>query len=203
MVILQREVIYSLRKKVISRENIAEQLKTMLAETVEFVVYDSCPEEDLPDNWDFDRIEQTMNSLLLEPVSIPRTIEKTNDIIIDVVDALGGIDVEVPYDRLEKDENDKNTIYLKKGLQHLDGKHALALARTRKLDTDVERGKRQQMILQAIMKEAISFKSVTKYGDIIDALGDNMKTNMTFDEMKSFLEYAKGGMPQVDTKSDS
>ena len=120
---------------------------------------------------------------------------------IDVVDALGGIEVEVPYDRLEKDENDKYTIQLKKGLQHLDGEHALALARTRKLDTDVERGKRQQMILQAIMKEAVSVKSITKYGDIIEAVGDNMKTDMTFDEMKSFFDYAKGGMPQVDTIS--
>ncbi|NYF23880.1 LCP family protein [Sporosarcina sp. JAI121] len=120
---------------------------------------------------------------------------------IDVVDAIGGIEAEVPYDRIEKDENDKNTIHLKKGLQHLDGKHALALARTRKLDTDVERGKRQQMILQSILKETVSVKSITKYGDVIDALGDNMKTDMTFDEMKSFLEYAKGGMPQVDTLS--
>ena len=120
---------------------------------------------------------------------------------IDVVDAIDGIDVEVPYNRTEKDENDKYTIHLKKGLQHLDGKHALALARTRKLDTDVERGKRQQMILQAIMKEAVSVKSVTKYGDVIEAVGDNMKTDMTFDEMKSFLEYVKGGMPQVDTLS--
>ncbi len=120
---------------------------------------------------------------------------------IDVVDALGGIEAEVPYNRIEKDENDKNTIRLKKGLQHLDGKHALALARTRKMDSDIERGKRQQMILQSIMKEAISVKSITKYGDVIDALGDNMKTDMTFNEMKSFLEYAKGGMPQVDTIS--
>ncbi len=120
---------------------------------------------------------------------------------IDVVDAIDGIDVEVPYDRIEKDENDKYTIHLKKGMQHLDGKYALALARTRKLDTDVERGKRQQMILQAIMKEAVSVKSITKYGDVINAVGDNMKTDMTFDEMKSFLEYAKGGMPQVDTLS--
>jgi LCP family protein required for cell wall assembly len=120
---------------------------------------------------------------------------------IDVVNALGGIEVEVPYNRTEKDENDKYTIHLKKGIQHLDGKHALALARTRKLDTDVERGKRQQMILQAIMKEAVSVKSITKYGDVIEAVGDNMKTDMTFTEMKSFLEYAKGGMPQVDTIS--
>ena len=35
---------------------------------------------------------------------------------IEVVDALGGIEVDVPYNRLEKDENDRNTIQLKKGL---------------------------------------------------------------------------------------
>lgn len=118
---------------------------------------------------------------------------------IDVVDAFGGVEVEVPYERIEKDENDQNTIHLKPGLQHLDGRHALALARTRKLDSDVERGKRQQMILEAIMKEAISVKSITKYGDVIDAIGDNMKTDMTFKEMMSFLEYVKGGMPKVNS----
>ncbi|WP_432357413.1 LCP family protein [Sporosarcina sp. UB5] len=118
---------------------------------------------------------------------------------IEVVDALGGIVVDVPYNRLEKDENDKNTIQLKKGLQELDGRHALALARTRMADSDIERGKRQQMIMQAIIKEMVSVKSITKYGDVIEAVGDNMKTDMTFNEMTSFWEYAKGGMPQIDT----
>jgi len=69
---------------------------------------------------------------------------------IEVIDAFGGVDVEVPYERLELDENDQYTIHLKPGMQHLDGKHTLALARTRKLDSDVERGKRQQMILEAV-----------------------------------------------------
>lgn len=118
---------------------------------------------------------------------------------IDIVDAVGGIDVEVPYDHIELDENDQRTIQLKKGEQHLDGRHALALARTRKLDSDVERGKRQQMILQAIAKEAFSVKSITKYGDVIDAIGDNMKTDMSYDEMKSFLAYIKGGLPEITT----
>ena len=118
---------------------------------------------------------------------------------IEVVDALGGVKVEVPYERLELDENDMRTIHLKPGLQHLDGQHTLALARTRKLDNDIERGKRQQMILQAIMNQATSVTSITKYGDVIDAVGDNMKTNMTFDEMKSFFAYVKGGLPEIET----
>ncbi|GKV64908.1 MULTISPECIES: LCP family protein [Sporosarcina] len=120
---------------------------------------------------------------------------------IDVVDALGGVEVEVPYERIEKDENDKNAIHLMPGMQRLDGRHALALARTRKLDSDIERGKRQQMILQAMIKEATSVKSITKYGDVISALGDNMKTDMTSKQMLSFIEYVKSGMPEVDTLS--
>nr|WP_106783700.1 LCP family protein [Lysinibacillus timonensis] len=118
---------------------------------------------------------------------------------IDVVDALGGIEVEVPYDRLEKDENDKYTIQLKAGLQHLNGSEALALARTRKADSDIERGKRQQEILKAIANKAANITSVGSYGSIIDAVGENMKTDMTFDEMKSFFSYLMGGMPQIDT----
>ncbi|ARD49002.1 LCP family protein [Sporosarcina sp. P33] len=118
---------------------------------------------------------------------------------IDVVDALGGVEVEVPYERIEKDENDKNAIHLMPGLQRLDGRHTLALARTRKLDNDIERGKRQQMILQAMIKEATSLTSITKYGDVINALGENMKTDMTSKQMLSFIQYIKTGLPEVDT----
>ncbi|KGR80106.1 LCP family protein [Ureibacillus manganicus] len=117
---------------------------------------------------------------------------------IDVVDAVGGIEVEVPYDRLELDENDKYTIQLKEGLQTLDGREALALARTRKQDSDIERGKRQQEILKAIANKAANITSIGSYGAIIDAVGDNMKTDMTFDEMKAFFSYLLGGIPQID-----
>lgn len=139
---------------------------------------------------------ETVEELLDIPIDY--YVKMNFNAFIEVVDAIGGIKVEVPYNRLEKDENDKNTIQLVKGLQELDGRHALALARTRKLDSDLERGKRQQMILQAIIKEMVSVKSITKYGDVIDAVGDNMKTDMTFKDMTSFWEYAKGGMPQID-----
>ncbi|MEK3935538.1 accessory Sec system translocase SecA2 [Sporosarcina sp. FSL W7-1349] len=77
----QREVIYSLRDKVLAREDILGQLKTMLHEAVEFVVYDSCPENESPDSWDLQRIERTMNAMLLEQVSIPPTVERVADIM--------------------------------------------------------------------------------------------------------------------------
>ncbi|HEX5564001.1 MAG TPA: accessory Sec system translocase SecA2, partial [Sporosarcina sp.] len=77
----QRGVLYSLRDKVLERENLLDQLKTMVSEAVEFVVYDSCPEHETPDNFDFDRIERTMDGLLLEPAALPRNLEKPADIL--------------------------------------------------------------------------------------------------------------------------
>ena len=118
---------------------------------------------------------------------------------IDVVDALGGIEADVPYKLVELDEFDKRTINLEPGLQQLNGSEALALARTRKLDSDIERGKRQQEIIKAIASKAASFSSITKYDDLLEAVGNNMKTDMSFSEMKSFFSYLTDGMPRIDT----
>lgn len=113
---------------------------------------------------------------------------------MDVVDALDGIKFNVPYKLSEKDSNDRhNAIKLEPGLQELNGEEALALARTRHYDNDIERGKRQQQLLRAVIKKATSFNSITKYDEILEAVGSNMKTNMTFSEMKSLINYGKSG----------
>src|SRR5699024_10304056 len=66
---------------------------------------------------------------------------------------------------------------------------ALALARTRKYDSDIGRGKRQQQIIKQITRKAVSLSSVLKLDNLIDAVGDNLTTNLSFDDMKSFLSY--------------
>lgn len=121
------------------------------------------------------------------------------DAFIEIVDALGGVEVEVPYDLVELDEYDNFVINLKAGYQKLNGSEALALARTRKQDSDIERGKRQQQILKAIAAEASKPSSLLKYDEVIEAVGNNMKTNMTFSEMKSFLAYLSKGTPSIDS----
>ncbi|WP_370223766.1 LCP family protein [Cytobacillus sp.] len=113
---------------------------------------------------------------------------------IDVIDALDGIEVEVPYAISEMDSKDRrNAINLEPGYQELDGEEALAFARTRKQDNDIERGKRQQEIIKAIMDKSASAKGLTKYADVIEAVGDNMTTDLSFSEMKSFIDYAVEG----------
>lgn len=123
------------------------------------------------------------------------------DAFVDVVDALGGIDldVDIPYAFTEMDEKDHKSIQLKPGYQHLNGTQALALARTRKHDSDIMRGKRQQDILKAIAQKAASVSSLSKYDDVIEAVGNNMKTNMTFKTLKGFISYISEGVPQIDS----
>ena len=140
---------------------------------------------------------ETVENLLDIPVDY--YVRMNFNAFIDIVDALGGIEVEVPYDMVELDEHDKYAVKLEKGLQKLNGTESLALARTRKKDSDIERGKRQQEILKAIANQAAKPSSILKYDDLIDAVADNTKTNMTFSEMKSFLSYLSSGMPRIDS----
>lgn len=113
---------------------------------------------------------------------------------VDVIDSIGGVDVDVPYEFTEQDSSDKQgAIHLLEGEQTLNGEEALAFARTRKKDSDVERGKRQVEIINSIIHKATSVSSLFKYDELIEAVGKNASTNMTFKEMKSFLYYGTHG----------
>lgn len=110
---------------------------------------------------------------------------------IEVVDTLNGIEFDVPYEFKEQDSTDKaNAIHLMEGLQTLNGEEALALARTRKYDSDVERGKRQLEIIQAIVDESVSISTILKLDDLIKAVASNISTNLTFKDMKSLVAYS-------------
>lgn len=76
----QRNVIYTLRDKVIAGEQLFENLQTMINELVEFVVLESCPDNMSSEEWNFAQIEQTMNSLLLNPIEIPRSLSTTKEV---------------------------------------------------------------------------------------------------------------------------
>ncbi|MCD5325922.1 MULTISPECIES: LCP family protein [Pontibacillus] len=109
---------------------------------------------------------------------------------VETVDTLGGIEFDVPFDMTEKNSDDQHgAIQLEEGQQDITGEEALALARSRQYDSDQARGKRQMEILQSIFDEASDMKSVTKYGSLIDSIGNNMKTNMSFDEMSALHNY--------------
>ncbi len=77
--------------------------------------------------------------------------------VIRVVDAMGGIDINVPEAVVDHDypEPGKGKIELriKAGKQHFDGRTALAYARSRHMDSDYGRMERQQILLLAIRRQ--------------------------------------------------
>ncbi|HCN58525.1 MAG TPA: LytR family transcriptional regulator [Exiguobacterium sp.] len=100
---------------------------------------------------------------------------------VQLIDALDGVDIDVRYAFKEQDSARKaGTITVPKGMQHLSGEQALAYVRNRHDDPlgDIGRGQKQMQVIQAVAKEAASFRSLGAYRDILDAVGDNVETNL-------------------------
>ena len=112
--------------------------------------------------------------------------------MIDIVDALGGIDIDVAEGMaVSRFYSDSTLEGVHEGQNHLNGKRALAYSRERKayLDGDVQRARNQQQVLQAMFKKASSPEVITKYSNILKAVGKAFDTNMTTMEITSFIKY--------------
>ncbi|MFD6208789.1 LytR family transcriptional regulator [Peribacillus sp. NPDC060253] len=97
----------------------------------------------------------------------------------DIVDAVGGVTVQNDLDFTS------DGIHFAKGTHTLTGKEALAYSRMRHDDPsgDFGRQSRQRSIIEAVIKKGASVSSLTKYDEVFDALGNNIQTNLTFDDM--------------------
>lgn len=103
----------------------------------------------------------------------------------EMVDSVGGVSV-------YNDSQFKQSGYdFNEGENFLNGDQALAYARMRKQDTrgDLGRNDRQRQIVNGMIKEGAQFSSITKAESILDAIGSNMNTNLTFDEMVKLQNY--------------
>ncbi|GFN30372.1 hypothetical protein PCURB6_06320 [Paenibacillus curdlanolyticus] len=111
----------------------------------------------------------------------------------DVVDALGGIEVDVDMDMHYVDNADGTNINLKKGRQKLNGDEALDFVRYRKsndgknMSSDFDRNRRQGEVIGEIVDRMKSFGSVSKYGSVIEAVGNNMKTDVPQSELRQLM----------------
>ncbi|HJV16644.1 MAG TPA: LCP family protein, partial [Bacillales bacterium] len=130
-----------------------------------------------------------------------KTVEQFLDIPIDyyatvnfdgfknIVDIVGGVTVDVPFDF--NDINNKwKRFYFHEGPQKLNGEAALVYARMRKQDPrgDFGRNDRQRQIVSAVIDELSTPKTLLKMDDISDAIGNNVETNMKISEALAFRQ---------------
>ncbi len=111
---------------------------------------------------------------------------------VDVVDALGGIDINVPK-RMPTPGNLRGAKhplpeFIKKGQQHMDGTVALAYARTREADSDYKRMVRQQCLLGAVLDAATPMALALGFSDLVSAFGDAVTTDIPRDQLGDFSQ---------------
>lgn len=115
-------------------------------------------------------------------------IEMNMQGLSEMVDAVGGITVTNSLDWYDEGYYKKGYHY-QKGEISLNGPQTMGYVRMRHLDPngDFGRTKRQRQVIQAVVDKGASIASVNKINSMIDVLGDNMATNMDFDDMKDLL----------------
>lgn len=111
--------------------------------------------------------------------------------VIDIVDAIGLIEVDVPISFCEQDEYRSfakdDLICLNKGKQKVNGKQALAFARHRKSYTDVLRGKAQQEVIKGIINVLTTPSGVANINNVLSIATKAVSTNMPMQQVTNFV----------------
>ncbi len=161
----------------------------------------------------FDLLEENVERIVGQKIQY-RVVIKLKG-VEDAVNAVGGVDIEVPaYIKAEypNDYPGKNgkpntpwlTYEFKPGVQHMDGEHALVWARFRHVQntaaydyaSDFSRGERQQQVLDAIKEKALNDNGSTldkaeKYWDIFQTVNKNVSANIGLEEIFAGFSIAQ------------
>ncbi len=134
-------------------------------------------------------------------IDIPYYAIVNTDLLIQIVDELGGITFNVPIDMKYDDPTQDLHINLKAGEQLIDGNKAEQLLRFRHNndgtsypveygDNDIGRMRTQREFIQATMSQVLKFENIGKLTKIIDLCFSNLKTNLKVDNVKDYIPYA-------------
>lgn len=115
----------------------------------------------------------------------------------EIIDALGGIDVDSEYDFTAKG------VHFTQGTNHLDGASALIFARERHsfATGDVQRGKNQMAVIKAMIQKMLSVELLRNYATILNGISGSFQTDFTSDEIYALVcsQLLSGGEWTVDS----
>jgi len=114
------------------------------------------------------------------------------DAFKEVIDAVGGIEIYVPFHMRYDDPFQNLHIDIRPGLQHMDGQTALYFARFRESNpgfrpiTDYQRIENQQTVINAVLGNLVRPASILRIPEFIEIFNNNVYTNLMFDDMVWF-----------------
>ena len=119
--------------------------------------------------------------------------------VVDLVNALDGIDITVP-DKIDfceqnskRSKKPEDLQCIKSGFQHMNGEQALAFARHRHTlpAGDFQRVQHQQLVVEAIANSAKNLKNVDAFFKVLDSISANIDTNMSTNQMMNLYNVGK------------
>ncbi len=142
-------------------------------------------------------IEVSMDTLeMIYDVSVDYYLRLNFSGFIDIIDALGGVDVYSQYSFSTAMQTD--SYHYDQGVNHLGGRAALAFARERHSfgDGDFQRGRNQMAVIKAVIEAMESSQLLKNFGQVMEELADSFETNMSKSEVGEIIQE------QLDSNKD-
>ena len=116
----------------------------------------------------------------------------TLDGFVGVVDALGGVTIDVPKTIIDEtyphEDGSVERVVIEEGAQHLNGHLALAYARIRRHSDDFARMHRQRCVLGAVVEQTNPMEVIANFGAMAQAIKDNVSTDIPQDRLVDFVD---------------
>ena len=130
-------------------------------------------------------------------MEIPHYVKLNFTGFMDIIDVLGGIEVDVPFSFSEQDSRRRfgdHLVHLEAGSQRLNAEEALALTRFRgMIGDDFVRVEHQQLVFHAMLREALSSsKGVNDILSLLEVMGHHVETNLSHHDITVIAQYMLG-----------
>ena len=131
-------------------------------------------------------------------IPVPHTLRLDFDAFRSVIDAAGGIEIDVPATIVDNayptDDYGTTRIEIQAGLQHMDGETALRYARTRHASNDFERAARQQQVFVALARKLSSPTGWLRVPQVLQAFQSVVDTDLSIhDLLRLLLAWQRAG----------
>lgn len=153
-------------------------------------VVDYLGEKDEPDGGG----PKLLSSLIMEKMNIPIHHYVRFDFqgFVDLVNALGGVEVDVDCPYYDYFQIENVILNVKPGLQRLTGEEALVYVRSRRHGGDLDRARRQQRFIWATRTQVLNENILPKLPALYNALSDSVQTDIGVVQAVRIVRFALG-----------
>ena len=136
----------------------------------------------------------------LTGLNIENYIKVDTEAFVELIDAIGGVEFDVPINMDYDDDTQDLHIHLKAGRQKLDGKKSEQLVRFRHNndytsypaeygDNDLGRMRTQRAFLTEVAKQTLKIENIVNINKFLDIAKKNVESNMDFSKIKDYIPY--------------